>query len=173
MSIALTFGDKKLVDTVLIGPEGAVYYTTTTTHGFRGRKITTITAASGQTGIINWREKVFILNGVQRQWDTIRSGGVWSKEKEWNWENRPFKLKYHHRNQELLVTPTVGGDAHTARFTVYHTHLLRESDRAVIYFPSQMEEGERMFLLMAILETEMHRQDVQNASNGAVAVAAA
>jgi hypothetical protein len=47
------------------------------------------------------------------------------------------------------------------RFTVYHTHLLRESDRAVIYFPSQMDEGERMFLLMAILETEMHRQDVR------------
>jgi hypothetical protein len=70
----LTFVDKKLVDSSLVGPNGAVYYTTTTTHGFRGRKITTIMAGSGLVGAINWREKTFIINGVQRKWSDLRSG---------------------------------------------------------------------------------------------------
>jgi hypothetical protein len=48
------------------------------------------------------------------------------------------------------------------RFTTYHRHLLHESEPAVIYFPHQMQdELERMFLLMAILQTEIHREDVR------------
>lgn len=75
MSIPLTFADKRLVETVLVGPDGGVHYTTTSTRGFGGRKLTTITAASGLTGFINWREKALVLNGVQRGWDMLRSGG--------------------------------------------------------------------------------------------------
>ncbi|KAJ7895192.1 hypothetical protein B0H14DRAFT_2558770 [Mycena olivaceomarginata] len=48
--------------------------------------------------------------------------------------------------------------ADTVRFMMYRPNLLRESERAAIYFPSHMDEVERMFLLMAILQTEMHRQ---------------
>jgi hypothetical protein len=47
------------------------------------------------------------------------------------------------------------------RFTRYRPHLLHESEQAAIYFPPHMDEVERMFLLMAILQTEMHRQDVR------------
>jgi hypothetical protein len=61
MSIPLTFADKRLVETVLVGPDGGVHYTTTSTRGFGGRKLTTITAASGLTGFINWREKALVL----------------------------------------------------------------------------------------------------------------
>jgi hypothetical protein len=51
--------------------------------------------------------------------------------------------------------------ADTVRFMMYRPNLLRESERAAIYFPSHMDEVERMFLLMAILQTEMHRQAVR------------
>ncbi|KAJ7348056.1 hypothetical protein DFH08DRAFT_960413 [Mycena albidolilacea] len=178
MAIALTFVDKKLLDTTVVGPDGGVRYTTTTTSGFRGRKITTISAASGLTGYINWREHVFVINGVQREWDSLksRSGGIFSSEREWSWGNRPFHLKYHDSHKELLATPTTGNPADTVRFTTYHSHLLHDSERAAIYFPHQMvDEIERMFLLMAILQTEMHRQDVKAAAsrNASLAGAAA
>lgn len=80
MSLALTFVDQNLLDSPLVGGEGAVHYTTSTTSGFRGRKVTTIMAASGLVGVINWREKKFVINGVQREWDDLksRSGGIFS-----------------------------------------------------------------------------------------------
>ncbi|KAJ7035911.1 hypothetical protein C8F04DRAFT_498720 [Mycena alexandri] len=47
------------------------------------------------------------------------------------------------------------------RFTHYGIHLFQENDRAVLYLPHEMQdEIERMFLLTAILQTEIHRQDV-------------
>ncbi|KAJ7247150.1 hypothetical protein B0H12DRAFT_1072991 [Mycena haematopus] len=163
MSIALTFVDKKLLDTAVVAPDGAVHYTTTTTHGILGRKLTTISAASGLAGSIDWREKVFVINGVQKEWKHLSShaGGLLSSEHDWNWGNRPFKLKYHDSHKELLATPLVGNVADTVRFTTYHSHMFHDNERAVIYFPYQMQdEIERMFLLMAILQTEMHRQDL-------------
>ncbi|KAF7328172.1 hypothetical protein MVEN_02574800 [Mycena venus] len=172
MATALTFVDKKLLETPVVGPEGAVYYTTTTTNGhFRGRKITTITAASGLVGFINWRENIFIINGVQRKWDDLksRSNGIFSSEREWNWGKRPFKLKYHDSHKELLATPTVGSVADTVRFKPYEAHLLAHNEPAAVYFPDQMQdEVERMFLLMAILQTEIHRQDMAKQSDEAM-----
>lgn len=48
------------------------------------------------------------------------------------------------------------------RFTPYHPHAFHDNERAVIYFPLQMQdEIERMFLLMAVLETETQRLDVR------------
>ncbi|KAK7038565.1 hypothetical protein R3P38DRAFT_2906548 [Favolaschia claudopus] len=164
MTLALTFADKKLLDTAVIGPDGAVHYTTTTTSGLRGRKITTVGAASGIIGFINWRDKTFVINGVPRSWDDLksRSGGLFSSEREWNWANRPFKLQYHDSHQELLATPLAGNIADTVRFTTSHPHLFHDNDRAMIYFPYQMQdEIERMFILMAVLHTETHRQDEQ------------
>lgn len=77
MSTALTFVEKKLLESPVIA-DGTVHYTTSTTTGFRGRKITTITAASGLVGMINWREKTFVINGVQRKWDDLKrhSAGI-------------------------------------------------------------------------------------------------
>ncbi|KAJ7748386.1 hypothetical protein B0H16DRAFT_1725571 [Mycena metata] len=175
-ALPLTFVDRKLIDTPVVGPDGAVFYTLTSTHGFRGRKVTTIMAASGLVGIINWREDHFIINGVERKWDQIRarSGGIFSSEREWNWDGRPYTLKYHHSNKELLATPNFNSVAGTVRFTTYDTHLFHENERAVLYLPSQMQdEIERMFLLMAILQTEMHRQDKQRGARNAGAIAAA
>jgi len=60
------------------------------------------------------------------------------------------------------ATPNFGNPAAAVRFTPYHSHLLHDSERAVIYFPHEMQdELERMFLLMAVLQTEIHRQDVR------------
>lgn len=104
------------------------------------------------------------------------------REREWNWANRPYLLKYHDSHKELLVrlphlpppkipiltcpiqaTPNFGTPAGTVRMTTYHSHLFHDNERAVIYFPLQMQdEIERMFLLMAMLHTEIHRQDVRH-----------
>ncbi|KAJ7676184.1 hypothetical protein B0H17DRAFT_1238342 [Mycena rosella] len=172
MSIALTFGDKQLLQSPVVGPDGAVHYTTSTTRGFRGRKVTTIMATSGAVGTINWREKSFVINGVQRGWGDLksRSEGIFSSEREWNWANRPYSLKYNRSEKELLATPKLGNMTGSVRFTPYQPHLLHDNEHAVIYFPHQMQdEAERMFLLMAILETEIHRQDQQAAAGAAAA----
>ncbi|KAJ7657206.1 hypothetical protein DFH06DRAFT_1328031 [Mycena polygramma] len=78
MSIPLTFVDKTLLETTIVDPDGTVHYTTTTTRGFGGRKVTTITSATGVAGAINWLEKTFVINSVQREVKDIksRSGGV-------------------------------------------------------------------------------------------------
>ncbi|KAK7026393.1 hypothetical protein R3P38DRAFT_3530709 [Favolaschia claudopus] len=105
-SLTLTFIDKKLLQTTLIDADNAIHYTlTTTSSGFRGKKITTISAASGSVGLINWREKTFTINGVEKKWEDLktRSAGVFRTEREWNWGPRPFNLKYHDSHKELLV----------------------------------------------------------------------
>ena len=80
MAIALTFTSKKILESALVSPDGAVHYTTQTTHGLLERKATTITAASGVVGVINWRDKVFVLDGLQRAWGDLKSkpGGLFS-----------------------------------------------------------------------------------------------
>ncbi|KAJ6575581.1 hypothetical protein DFH09DRAFT_1150646 [Mycena vulgaris] len=170
MSAALTFADKKLLASPIIRADGAVHYTTSTTSGFVRRKITTIMAASGLVGMIDWREKTFAINGVQRKWDELksRSGGIFSSEREWRWAAVSYKLKYHHSHKELLATPTSGNGAGAVRLTTYQPHLLHENERVAIYFPPEMhDETERMFVLMAILQTEIHRQDTEKTAETA------
>ncbi|KAJ7703630.1 hypothetical protein B0H17DRAFT_1127245 [Mycena rosella] len=76
--------------------------------------------------------------------------------------------------QILQATPNVGNSAGAVRFTIYEHHLLHGNDLAIIYFPKAMQdEGEHMFLLMAILQTEMHCQDqLQGTRNAGVIVTA-
>ncbi|KAJ7141633.1 hypothetical protein C8R46DRAFT_1046849 [Mycena filopes] len=154
MTLPLTFTGKKLVDTTIVGPDGGVYYTTSTTHdGCLGRKLTTINAASGLVGLINWREKVFIINGVQQ------------KEREWHWDNRAYKLNWRNSQKELVATPTFSSAAGPVRFTEFKSHLFHDHEPAAIHFPQQMrDEIERMFLLMVILQMEMHKQEQKEAA---------
>ncbi|KAJ7614469.1 hypothetical protein FB45DRAFT_937003 [Roridomyces roridus] len=172
MSLPLTFLDTKLIQSALVGPDGAVHYTLTSTHGLMRRKSeTTISAASGLTGVIYWTEKTFEINGVQRRWDDIESrvGGLLNREHEWDWAGRPYTLKYQDRHRELLAVPKFAQNSSgVVRFTPYHRRGLRGGDPAVIYFPFEMQdEFERMFLLMAVLKTEVKRQDAQAAVHGA------
>ncbi|KAJ7236605.1 hypothetical protein B0H12DRAFT_1026809, partial [Mycena haematopus] len=167
MSFALTFADQKVLDTIVVAPDGTVQYAITTTSGFLGRKATTIVGASGVAGLIDWRGKVFVINGVQKEWNALKSReGVFSSSRDWNWGNRPFKLKYHSTDySSYKATSLIGNDADTVRFTTYRSRLFQENERAMIYFPYHMEEIERMFLLMAILQTEIRRQEVRRTNS--------
>ncbi|KAJ7448610.1 hypothetical protein B0H11DRAFT_2080020, partial [Mycena galericulata] len=166
MSFALTFVESQLLKSTLIGTDGTVYYTTSTSSGFLlGRKVTTITAASGLVGTIDWRQKVFTIDGVKREWHGLKSrtGGILSSKREWNWGKRPYTLKHRDSNMELLATPSSGNAGGIIRFTTYRSHFFRDNEPAAISFPHQMQdEVERMFLLMVILKTEIHRQDVHD-----------
>ncbi|KAK7062474.1 hypothetical protein R3P38DRAFT_2835337 [Favolaschia claudopus] len=132
MSIPLTFTGDNILKTALIGPDNAVHYTTSTTSG-----------ASGANGVINWRDKTFTIHGEERKWKDLKSrtvGYLARAEREWNWGPRPFRLKYHNSQKELLATPSTGNPADTVRFTVHRPHLLHENEPAVIYFPPQMQD---------------------------------
>jgi hypothetical protein len=80
MSTAFTFANKDILKSALVSSDGAEHYTTSTTSGFRGRKVTTVSAASGLVGSIDWRGKLFSINGMQRKWDELKSrpGGILS-----------------------------------------------------------------------------------------------
>ncbi|KAJ7614506.1 hypothetical protein FB45DRAFT_1064744 [Roridomyces roridus] len=171
MTLPLTFLDKKLIHSAVVGPDGAVHYTMTSTRGILHRKETTISAASGLTGIIYWKEKMFEIGGVKRRWDDIerRVGGLLSREHEWDWAGRPYTLKYQDRHKELLAVPKFAQNSTgIVRFTPYHPRLLHDNEPAVIYFPFEMQdEFERMFLLMAVLQTDIKRQDAEAAASAA------
>ncbi|KAJ7056435.1 hypothetical protein C8F01DRAFT_369925 [Mycena amicta] len=158
----LTFSNKKLVDSSLIGEDGGVYYTTSSTKGaIRGRKVTTIRAASGLVGMIDWRKKVFVINGVEKRFGDVRSGGFLTnwRGRRWQWSNKMYKVKFQHMQKEILAT-SEDMRSSTVRFTAYEPHLLSKTEQATIQFPHEMQdEIERMFVLMAILQTEMHKQD--------------
>ncbi|KAJ7657203.1 hypothetical protein DFH06DRAFT_1131726 [Mycena polygramma] len=135
MSIPLTFVDKNLLNTTTVDHDGDVHYTTTTTTSrhLKGCKITTITSASG------------VLMGSER---------------EWNWKDKTYTLKYHDARTLVQATANTGSDPASVRLTTYHMHLSGEHKQAAIYFPREIQdEEERMFLLMALLETETQRQD--------------
>ncbi|KAJ7205685.1 hypothetical protein B0H12DRAFT_1330420 [Mycena haematopus] len=66
MSLALTFTNKHISDSPIVGPDGIAHNRTTTTSGLIERKVTTVTAASGLVGSINWRENAFEIGGVRR-----------------------------------------------------------------------------------------------------------
>ncbi|KAK7017172.1 hypothetical protein R3P38DRAFT_1318294 [Favolaschia claudopus] len=175
MTLPLTFASKKLLETSLIGPDNMVHYTTSTTKSScSGRKLSTVTAASGVVGVINWRDKTFSLNGVVRKWDEIKrksaGAGMCHSDREWNWGPRPFNLKYHGNcsSKELLATPLNGTPADTVRFTTHRQHLLHDNERAVLYFPYHMQdELERMFLLLVVLYMDVKRQDQEKEIAGA------
>ncbi|KAJ7748385.1 hypothetical protein B0H16DRAFT_1725570 [Mycena metata] len=161
MALTLTFVDRKLVDSSVIGPDGGVHYTTGSTDGSRGLKFTTITAASGLVGSINWREALFVIDGVEKKWDELKSqsGRKFGPQRQWNWENEPYTFKYQNYAKELLATPSSSADAGTVRFTTCDAGSVREKENAVLYFPEEVQdETQRMFLLMAILQTEISRQ---------------
>ncbi|KAJ6628337.1 hypothetical protein B0H10DRAFT_2428892 [Mycena sp. CBHHK59/15] len=162
MYIALTFASQQLLNSPVFGAEGAVHYTTTTTSGaYHAHKVTTIVAASGLVGIINWLDKTFTINGLQCQWDHLKCpvGGVFSSAREWKWDHKIYTLKYHDSHRELLATPNSGFGG-TVRFTPPHLHVLHENEPAVIYFPFELQdEIMRMFLLMAVLQMETRRKD--------------
>ncbi|KAJ7657207.1 hypothetical protein DFH06DRAFT_1328032 [Mycena polygramma] len=102
----------------------------------------------------------------------IFSGPVFDKERQWSLGNKSYKLKPDGL-RTLVATPlaSTGSDASTVRLDTYHTHLFGENERAAIHFPPEMQdEVERLFLLMALLETQMRRQDA--AAAGAAAGAA-
>ncbi|KAJ7166552.1 hypothetical protein C8R43DRAFT_986327 [Mycena crocata] len=171
MSTILTFDTGKILNTSIVDADGSVHYTATTTSGFRGRKVTTILAASGTEGVINWREKLFIINGVPRSWADLkaRTGGMFNTEREWRWDQKSYKLKYDFAEKELMVTPSSGSPV---RFTPHRAYLfnIRETKPAAIYFPSEMQDAnEKMFLLMAVLKTEIQRQDTNEAAAAAAA----
>ncbi|KAJ7436437.1 hypothetical protein FB451DRAFT_1454764 [Mycena latifolia] len=141
MSIALTFSDKELLASPVMGPR---------------RRL-------GLVGIINWRDKTFTLNGVERKWDELksRSDGIFSSEREWNWANRPYKLNRPEGDAEFRKR--------SGRCALHDvpSALLHESQRAVLYFPHErQDESERMFLLMAILHMDTTREDRNEAAAG-------
>ncbi|KAJ7458147.1 hypothetical protein FB451DRAFT_1564011, partial [Mycena latifolia] len=162
MSTTLTFTDRHLLVSSLVGVDGVVHYTTSTTGGnFRGHKTTIVAAGrSGLVGLIDWRGMTFSINGAQRKFNDVRAKSrTSSSEQEWNWGQRPYKLKYDNAHKELLATHPFGS-ADVVRFTPYQGHLLHTTEPAAIYFPPQLQdEEERMFVLMAILETEIEREE--------------
>ncbi|KAJ7613531.1 hypothetical protein FB45DRAFT_874481 [Roridomyces roridus] len=163
-TLSLTFTNPKhdLIDTPLTAPDGEVHFTLSTMNGMLGRKITTITSTSGLVGTIHWRENSFSLDGVQVPVKDLKtkSGGLLSREREWKWKNWGYKLKYHDWEKELRAVPTHEHAAGNVSFWPYRPLIYKDGDLATIQFPEIMKnEEERLFALMAILYTDMERQD--------------
>ncbi|KAJ7853302.1 hypothetical protein B0H14DRAFT_3654752 [Mycena olivaceomarginata] len=165
-SPSLIFTQKNLLESTLVDSSGALHYTTGTTTGLCGRKVTTITGASA-VGEINWREKTFAIRDVCRGWDALRSrvGVASGSEREWKWDKHVYTLTYVNAYKELLATPTSGPTLTPVRFTAASTHLLHPWEPATITFSPQLRDvQENLFVLMAILQTETMQTDKNHGS---------
>ncbi|KAJ7193769.1 hypothetical protein GGX14DRAFT_587508 [Mycena pura] len=164
MALALTFSKPNLLESQLVGTDGVVYYTTRTTRGFRGRKVTTIPAASGTVGTIDWRQRRFIIDGGQCEWSAA--------PEKCSWGDNSYALKYQNSAKGLVVTrnsqavPKLADSTETllnapsVKYTAQPTNQ-GAKDPATITFPHELrDEVERMFVLMAILRIETMREDV-------------
>ncbi|KAJ7190164.1 hypothetical protein GGX14DRAFT_580047 [Mycena pura] len=156
MSTALTFVEKDLLESPVASPDGDWHYTTNTTRSFWGPKSTAVTAASGLIGMIEWRAKVFVLNGEVREVKDLKCRAA-GDGCQWGWGSGPYVLQYSNSHKELLATPLSGS---AVRFTTYRRRLFRASEPAAVYFPEKMDERERLFLLMAMLHTETMRNSL-------------
>ncbi|KAJ7216077.1 hypothetical protein GGX14DRAFT_696445 [Mycena pura] len=173
----LTFTDKHILDSGVVDPAGMLRYTTGTTRGFVRRKVTNITGANGIVGTIDWREKAFTINGVQRRWDEVMKklpgGGRRFRDStyEWNWSSKQYRLEYHNSHKELLATSTASPTTETVRFVpASSVPFHHDGGHAVMYMPPHLEfdQVEEMFILIAILYTDVHRQDMDAAATAAV-----
>ncbi|KAJ7643090.1 hypothetical protein DFH06DRAFT_1333877 [Mycena polygramma] len=173
LSLTLTFTAKDILQSSLVDSSGVQHYTISTTTGLRGRKVTTITAA-GLIAEVDWRKKVFAIGGERFGWDSVRTevGVASGGERQWKWGNRQaYILKYVNSDKELLVTPTSGSRANPVRFTAASNHLLHSSEPATITFPLELQDAqEKMFVLMAILQTETMRTDKAHGSGASAAI---
>ncbi|KAJ7291917.1 hypothetical protein C8J57DRAFT_1274184 [Mycena rebaudengoi] len=157
MATTLTFESKDLLSSQLVGPDGKAEYTTITTTGKFGRLTkTSLHSATGLFGTINWRQKTFVIGGVEYPWYILSTRvGKFNSQQEWNWAHQRYMVKYYQR--EWTVTPASGFTA--IRFTPYRPRLFGHSDRAIIHFPSvELDENERIFILMMMLNAEIRRQ---------------
>ncbi|KAJ7055787.1 hypothetical protein C8F01DRAFT_1373308 [Mycena amicta] len=171
-----TFTSKKLVDCALAGPDSGVYYSTSSTTGaIRGRKITTIRGASGLVGMIDWKRKTFSINGVEKSFDDekpfddVCSGGFLTnwRGRSWQWTDKSFKVESQHMQKEILATSDDMGSG-VVRFASYEPHLISKNEAATIRFPYEMQdEIDRLLVLMAILQPEMHEQDIRKSAESA------
>ncbi|KAJ7796944.1 hypothetical protein B0H14DRAFT_3494293 [Mycena olivaceomarginata] len=154
-SPSLIFTQKNLLESTLVDSSGALHYTTATTTGLRGRKVTTITGAS-TVGEINWHEKTFVIGDVER---------------EWKWDKHVYTPTYVNTYKELLATPTSSPTLTPVRFTAPSTHLLHPWEPATITFPPQLRDvQENLFVLMAILQTETMQTDKNHGSGLSAAI---
>ncbi|KAK7012753.1 hypothetical protein R3P38DRAFT_3208599 [Favolaschia claudopus] len=139
------------------------------------RHITTITAVGigGLVGEIDWQEKAFVINGVRRSWDEIRvkNSRLEFFKCSWTWGDIPtYKFEYQNHNKELVATPTTPNPA--IIFTGYrpkafHRHA---TEPASVQFPlglNAYDEIERMFVLMAMVHSEVKKGDLEAAAAAA------
>ncbi|KAK7042738.1 hypothetical protein R3P38DRAFT_3449310 [Favolaschia claudopus] len=158
MALTLTFVNKRVLDSAVVGSDGSAHYTVSTHYAWFGRKFTTITAANGLVGHIHWRKHTFELGGMKTKWSEIRSGRGWwnpHQEYEWHWgdSRAPYRVKFHKLSSELVATPLRGGEA--TRFQPHHSYVSTKAP--VIYLPqesAQKDDIERMFVLMVLIQSD-------------------
>ncbi|KAJ6498357.1 hypothetical protein C8R47DRAFT_1259821 [Mycena vitilis] len=186
--LTLTFTEKTILQSSLVDSSGVQHYTIATTTGLRGREVTTITAA-GHIGEIGWAKEEFEIGSDHFGWDSVRSEVGSGGERQWKWGDRgAYLLKYVNSDKDLLVgapkyhcktktipdiqaIPTSGSRANPARFTAASNHLLHSFEPATITFPLEMQAAqERLFVLMAILQTETMRTDKVHGSGRSAAI---
>nr|GAT50865.1 predicted protein [Mycena chlorophos] len=162
MSTPLTFRERAIENSQLIGLDDVVYYkTSTTTSAFNRPKLTLVQSATDSTvGRIDWRERTFTINGERRPWALLKSSPkLFSAEREWRWYGQAYRLKYDWSN-ELTATPQFrGAGGETVRFSPFQPRILGSNTKAVIWFPPNMDATARMFLLMAVIHMDIRRQE--------------
>ncbi|KAJ7292169.1 hypothetical protein C8J57DRAFT_1458668, partial [Mycena rebaudengoi] len=163
MALDLTFNSKDFLNSHLTSGHSNAY-TTSTSRGMRGLKITQLASGffPGTAGRIDWRDKSFEIAGRTQKIKRISSSGGWfSLSRDWKWGAHTYTLKYSRKG--WTAKTSMGEVAH---YNSYKPHLFRSSDHAAIQIsPAIQDQHEIVFLILVMLYSETKRLERKKAGD--------
>ncbi|RDB20789.1 hypothetical protein Hypma_012149 [Hypsizygus marmoreus] len=183
------FGDADLLNSTLLPahPYYWVSYSTSTTSGFLGRKVTTLTPSASFNAYatlgaaINWREETFEVGGRMKKWEdlTHKTGGMFSRQgppglhsvhsfytdtlsihskREWTWSDRTYMVKFHDHDDHWTATLDAAENPPSAVFTVRKMAKSgKPPEPANIVFAPGVSPEDMAFLILVIIYSETKR----------------
>ncbi|KAL1743716.1 hypothetical protein HDZ31DRAFT_64789 [Schizophyllum fasciatum] len=169
MPSSLTFSSKDILNSLVIMDNGSTAFTTHSTKGFRGRKVTSLTGGGAERAVINWRQRTITIGKQSKSLDFLKrpARGWWSSARTWQWGAASYELHYSSWEWTASSSGTV-----VARFYPYHSRVFHQSDPATLLFMHDLPPFEATFLLVAFIYMEMRRQDKQRSSAASAGAAA-
>ncbi|RDB20596.1 hypothetical protein Hypma_012121 [Hypsizygus marmoreus] len=153
-----TFASKNMLNSVIQSDtDHTPYYTTHTTSGFRGRKVTTITGpapAQQISGTIHWRTGIFDVGGVQRSTAEVKRklGGLFDGDREWKWSGHTY------------VVTSIGGQwvaTQPSHQTPSAVLRLSSDSPITVSFAPDVAIEDTFFLLMIFIYSETKEEDIR------------
>ncbi|KAG6907931.1 hypothetical protein DXG01_006861 [Tephrocybe rancida] len=134
--------------------------------------VTTILSPNGIQASINWKDNSFNINGHVLGLDDLRfkvksPGSLFTKR--WSYNKISWHIKYQYDAKAWQIWRLNGDTAEeqtSAEFKLYKSKLIGDSVPATITFNPSVSESDALFLLMALIYSEVTEHPPPSLSRG-------